>query len=186
MENLNIEDKKFNEIIEKLKPNIEKIANKYYIAGYDKEDIYQESYIGAISAIKYYDPNKNDNFYAFANLTIERRIIMLLKKSKRQKNLSLNLALSLDKKLTENTDTSFLEILNTNYSEDFIEDLKTSEILDIKKEKLIQKLSKLEKEVFNLYLHGYSYKEISEKIGKDEKTVDNALQRIKNKSKNIC
>ena len=102
------------------------------------------------------------------------------------KNLSLNLALSLDKKLTENTDTSFLEILNTNYSEDFIEDLKTSEILDIKKEKLIQKLSKLEKEVFNLYLHGYSYKEISEKIGKDEKTVDNALQRIKNKSKNIC
>lgn len=186
MKNLNIEDKKFKEIIENLKPNIEKLANKYYIAGYDKEDIYQESYIGAISAIKYFDPNKNNNFYAFANLTIERRIIMLLKKSKRQKNLSLNSALSLDSRLNHNTDTSFLDVLNTNYSEDFVENLKSSEILDIKKEKLINKLSKMEKEVFNLYLNGYSYKEISKKIGKDEKTVDNALQRIKNKSKNIC
>lgn len=186
MNNLNIEDKKFKEIIENLKPNIEKLANKYYIAGYDKEDIYQESYIGSISAIKYFDPNKNNNFYAFANLTIERRIIMLLKKSKRQKNLSLNSALSLDSRLNHNTDTSFLDVLNTNYSEDFVENLKSSEILDIKKEKLINKLSKMEKEVFNLYLNGYSYKEISKKIGKDEKTVDNALQRIKNKSKNIC
>ena len=186
MNNLNIEDKKFKEIIENLKPNIEKLANKYYIAGYDKEDIYQESYIGAISAIKYFDPNKNNNFYAFANLTIERRIIMLLKKSKRQKNLSLNSALSLDSRLNHNTDTNFLDVLNTNYSEDFVENLKSSEILDIKKEKLINKLSKMEKEVFNLYLNGYSYKEISKKIGKDEKTVDNALQRIKNKSKNIC
>ena len=42
-------------------------------------------------------------------------------------------------------------------------------------------LSKLETEVLVYYLEGLSYQEIAEKLGKDTKAVDNAVQRIKKK-----
>lgn len=173
----------FEEVIKNLKPNIEKIANKYYISGFEKEDIYQECFIGVLSAMKYFDSSKNNNFYAFANLTIERRIIMLLKKSKRQKNISLSKSVSLDNKVNNNVDLTYLDFLKSDINQ--IEELKNKEILDEKKEKLNKHLSKMEKEVFNLYFKGYSYKKIAKEIGKTEKAVDNALQRIKSKTKRI-
>ena len=42
-------------------------------------------------------------------------------------------------------------------------------------------LSELESRVLSLYLDGYSYTSIGEKLGCDCKTVDNALQRVKRK-----
>lgn len=177
---MDINPNEFEKIIEDLKPNIEALANKYYISGFEKEDIYQESYIGVLSAIKYFDKNKNNNFYAFANLIIERRIIMLLKKSKKMNNISLNNSVSLDSKMNSDTYNSFIDFLESD--KNFLEDLKAEELLNEKKEKLIKKLSKLEKKVFNLYINGYSYKEISNKININEKSVDNAIQRIKLKS----
>ena len=48
-------------------------------------------------------------------------------------------------------------------------------------EKMLQLLSPLEKEVLSMYLKGMSYQEIAQKLHRSEKSVDNALQRIKNK-----
>jgi RNA polymerase sporulation-specific sigma factor len=42
-------------------------------------------------------------------------------------------------------------------------------------------LSDLESRVLALYLDGYSYEHVGERIGCDCKTVDNALQRVKRK-----
>ncbi|MBJ7348441.1 MAG: hypothetical protein JHC87_07710, partial [Thermoleophilaceae bacterium] len=39
----------------------------------------------------------------------------------------------------------------------------------------------LESDVLRLYLDGYSYEQIGERIACDAKTVDNALQRVKRK-----
>ena len=47
--------------------------------------------------------------------------------------------------------------------------------------KINKVLSKLETEVLVYYLEGLSYQEIAEKLGKDTKAVDNAVQRIKKK-----
>ena len=44
-----------------------------------------------------------------------------------------------------------------------------------------ESLSELEYNILALFLQDYSYTEIGEKIGKDDKTVDNALQRIRKK-----
>lgn len=171
----------FDEIISKLKPNIEKIANKYYIYGFEKEDIYQECYIGALSAMKYYDPKKNDNIYAFLNLAIERRIIMLLKKSKTGKNLSMAKSVSLDEKLKDSSNESFIDFLKSDRNQ--FEELKRKNMQDEKIESLKKHLSKLETKILDEYLKGLSYTEIANKIGKTEKSVDNALQRIKGKVK---
>ena len=47
--------------------------------------------------------------------------------------------------------------------------------------KLSKMLSKLEWRVLNEYLEGKSYTEIAVLIGKSDKSIDNALQRIKKK-----
>ena len=44
-----------------------------------------------------------------------------------------------------------------------------------------QCLSKMEKQVLSLFLEGLSYREIAEKLGKDSKAIDNAVQRIRRK-----
>ena len=51
-------------------------------------------------------------------------------------------------------------------------------------EKIIEKeLSGFEKQVLDLYLTGMRYTQIAKVLGRDEKSTDNALQRIKNKLK---
>ena len=42
-------------------------------------------------------------------------------------------------------------------------------------------LSELESRVLSLYLDGYSYEQVGERLFCDTKTVDNALQRVKRK-----
>ena len=42
-------------------------------------------------------------------------------------------------------------------------------------------LSELESRVLSLYLDGYSYEQVGERLECDTKTVDNALQRVKRK-----
>ena len=41
----------------------------------------------------------------------------------------------------------------------------------------------MEKKVANLFLQGYSYADIGEKLNKDEQSVTNALTRIRRKLK---
>ena len=52
-------------------------------------------------------------------------------------------------------------------------------------EKIKSNLSHFEKNVFKLYLEGLSYVEIGQRMNKEAKAVDNALQRIKRKISDI-
>ena len=45
----------------------------------------------------------------------------------------------------------------------------------------VKLLSKYEMDVLKLYLRGLSYVEIASELGKTEKSIDNAVQRIRKK-----
>ena len=45
-------------------------------------------------------------------------------------------------------------------------------------------LTDFEAQVFELKINGFNYKEIGEILDRDSKSIDNALQRIRNKIKN--
>jgi RNA polymerase sporulation-specific sigma factor len=49
------------------------------------------------------------------------------------------------------------------------------------KKRLWKQLSRMEKQVLVLYLDGESYTVIAERMGKTPKSIDNALQRIRQK-----
>ena len=51
--------------------------------------------------------------------------------------------------------------------------------------KVRRQLSPMEKEVLALYLEGKDYTEIARILGKSDKSIDNALQRIKSKIRKI-
>ncbi|MDY3929498.1 MAG: sigma-70 family RNA polymerase sigma factor [Clostridia bacterium] len=155
------------------------LAEKYYMNGYDSEDIVQEAMIALLDAAENFNP-KVSSFRTFAALCITRRIISVLKSTKRKKNIPQKFTVSLDGMICE--DGSMLA--------DTIEDPKkcNPESIVISKENLtaynnkIQKnLSRFEYEVLNYHLNDKSYKEIALLTDKNIKAVDNAIQRIKKK-----
>ena len=55
------------------------------------------------------------------------------------------------------------------------------ENLELLEKAIDRELSGFEKQVLDLYLTGRKYTQIAKVLGKDEKSTDNALQRIRNK-----
>ena len=51
--------------------------------------------------------------------------------------------------------------------------------------KIEEELSAFEKQVLDLYLTGMSYTQIARVLGRDEKSTDNALQRLKSKIRKV-
>ncbi len=169
-------------LIERYKKLVRIKARGYYIMGGDTEDIIQEGMFGLFKAIRDYNSDKQVNFYSFALLCITRQIHTAIKSANRQKHIPLNSSLSLDRAVyEENEDFTYLETLANS-------DISNPENLVIGKEnktdleqKINRSLSRFERHVLFLYLRGKSYTEIAAILEKDEKSIDNALQRIKKK-----
>jgi RNA polymerase sporulation-specific sigma factor len=157
-------------------------ARTYFLIGADKEDIIQEGMIGLYKAIRDYDGDKLSSFKAFAELCVTRQIITAIKTATRFKHMPLNSYVSLDKPLRdEDKDRTLMDVLVGSAEIDPQELLVNRENLGDMQLKLSELLSRLEKEVLQLYLEGCTYQEISEELNRHEKSIDNALQRVKRK-----
>ncbi len=171
-------------LIEKYKKLVIMKARSYFIIGADREDIIQEGMIGLYKAIQNFDGKYV--FYSFAELCIKRQIMTAIKTASRQKHLPLNTSLSLNKVVSEedNTEKTYIELFSDKSSnpEDLFIDREEKNYIE---KKIADDLSKMEYQVLVLYLKGKSYFEIASVIGKDEKSIDNALQRVKKKVEKI-
>ena len=174
-----------NEILfEKYKPLIVNISNKLYKycknKGLELNDLIQEGMLGLNLALKNYDQNKDASFYTYARKCIERKIISLVVSTCRLKHKILNDSVSFEIKTNE-TDVFEMVVGDNSYNpEDVMINYETeTEII----EKAHNLLTDLEKQVFDLKISGFNYKEIAEILEKDPKTIDNAIQRLKQKMK---
>lgn len=157
-------------------------ARTYFIIGADKEDIIQEGMIGLYKAIRDYDGDKLSSFKAFAELCVTRQIITAIKTATRQKHIPLNSYVSLDKPIyDEESDRTLLDVVAGSKAIDPQELLVNREKFGDMENRLSELLSELEKEVLRLYLDGQTYQEISVKLKRHVKSIDNALQRVKRK-----
>jgi len=172
-------------IIEKYKKLVKMKSRSYFIIGADREDIIQEGMIGLYKAIRDFDLNGEYIFYSFAELCVKRQIISAIKSASRQKHIPLNSSVSLNRVICdENDEKTYIELFAdslSNPEELFIGQEDKNYIED----KIVHNLSKLEYKVLSLYLKGKSYYEIANIINKDEKAIDNALQRVKKKIEKI-
>nr|WP_174615380.1 RNA polymerase sporulation sigma factor SigH [Virgibacillus ihumii] len=157
-------------------------SRTYFIIGADQEDIVQEGMIGLYKAIRDYDGDKLSSFRAFAELCVTRQIITAIKTATRQKHIPLNSYVSLDKPIfDEESDRTLLDVIAGSKSIDPQDLLVNRENMGHMEGKLSELLSELEKKVLHLYLDGRTYQEISVELKRHEKSIDNALQRVKRK-----
>ena len=150
--------------------------------GADREDIIQEGMIGLYKAIRDYRANSGTNFRTFADLCITRQIITAIKTATRQKHIPLNSYISLNKPIYDDeNENALLDSLTEKHRLDPEEIMISRERYVIIEKKIMDTLSDYESDVLRQYLDGKSYVDIAAALNKSEKSIDNALQRIKKK-----
>ena len=169
-------------IIKKYKNFVKSKAKSYFLIGADKEDIIQEGMIGLYKAIRDFDASKTNSFKGFADICITRQIITAIKTATRQKHIPLNSYISLNKPVyDEESERTLLDIIATSIVTDPEELIISKEELKHIESKMNELLSDLELQVVEYYLNGKSYQYIANKLQRDVKSIDNALQRVKRK-----
>lgn len=173
-----------NYLIDKYKELVNIKVSKYFMIGAEKEDIVQEGLIGLFKAIKSYDLEKQNSFKTFANLCIERQLITAIKTSNRQKHSPLNFYLSLNVSAYDNdeTDSSLIDIFESNLIEDPLDTITKKEYYQTVEDAIDKNLSTFEKQVLSRYINGKSYVRIAEELKTQVKSIDNAIQRIRKKA----
>lgn len=176
-------------IIEKYKELVRRKAGSMFILGADKEDLIQEGMIGLFKAVRDYDPGRDASFFTFADLCVSRHMYKAVEAGNRKKHTPLNTYISIYEDGDDHGDTpgdaSILEMIlsETGKSpEDMVIDREQTQQLEMK---IYDSLSDFERKVLNLRLTGLEYTDIARILGRDAKSTDNALSRIKAKVRRI-
>lgn len=175
-------------IISKYKYMVIRAAKAIYLIGGENDDLIQEGMIGLFKAVRDFDTNQETSFYSFAELCISRQMYTAIKLSQRQKHMPLNSYVSLyDIKKSDFDDKQSplieqLEIETNNNPEELFLDKERMQMLV---EELNERLSDMERRVLHLHLQGEDYRSIAELLNKSPKSIDNALQRIRQKMRTI-
>ncbi|MGH2900913.1 MAG: RNA polymerase sporulation sigma factor SigH [Solirubrobacteraceae bacterium] len=158
-------------------------ASSYFLAGGDADDLLQEGLVGLYKAVRDYRSDRESSFRNFAELCITRQIITAVKTATRNKHTPLNQYVSFSSTPAGAGDDvpTLDQILPGPSVHDPVNQVISSEELRSLVGCLSTALSELESRVLGLYLDGYSYEQVGERLDCDTKTVDNALQRVKRK-----
>ena len=163
-----------NELVSRNSYLVRACARPLFLAGGDSEDLIQEGMLGLLTAIRKYAPDRAASFRTFAVVCIRSRLTSAIREAQGDKHSPLNHSISLEPPLFDGTDlTSGVE-----NPEDVIigrEELK--ERIDALK----GQLSEFEASILPPYLNGLSCGEIAQLTGRSQKSVDNAIQRIRRK-----
>ena len=127
----------------------------------DQEDFLQEAKIAFFNAVKTYDESKKITFGAYAKICIRNRLISCVRKINSKKRKMI---------LTSVTQPEQDTVLKNTLSNE-----QRQQIFNAAK----QSLSRFEYAIFELYFLGMRAKEISVKINKTEKSINNAIYRMK-------
>lgn len=141
--------------------------------------------MGLYKAVRDYNPDGRTSFRNFAALVIERQLITALKTASRGKAMILTQAERLEALVPEDRYThrkefgEFIPALATDPLDVIVAEEESVSFFRM----LSQTLSPLEIQVLKRHLDGYSIREIADDLARSVKAVDNALTRIKNKSR---
>ena len=157
----------FTKIIGIYDPMVNSLVAKYARegSGYDRQDIRQEAVIALYNAVRTYDSEKYDvSFGLYAKICIKNRIITFLRKQKKY-----------------NKKTNQTPIPQVDPEQRAISRENFAHLMNI----IENNLTSIEKSVFYLYILDYPYRRIAYSLGISEKSVDNAVYRIKAKVKKL-
>lgn len=157
------------ELLNKYSPMAKSVSAVFFINGGTTEDLFQEAMVGLYSAINGYSFSGNANFASYAYKCMRNAVLDAVKKNTGAKNKALN---------------NFVPIVEISgiYSPSDPED---ELIRREQRREFLQKISKIlssyEFKATVMYLDGLAVSEIAASLDRNAKSVDNALNRAKNK-----
>lgn len=149
---------------------VEAIAMKYINSPLEKEDLVQEGMIGLLAAINSYNSDKGAKFNTYASRCINNSMQSALRKFSRLKDIPQASIVTLEE---DYFDTQ----VSLSAEDEYLAKESVSTLTDV----LYEGLSSFENEVLRLHIVGCSYSDIADKLGKNQKAIDNAIQRIRKK-----
>lgn len=156
----------FSDLTERYKPLLESLSKSYAKKCtnemYSEDDFVQEANLALYSAVCSYKDSDKVTFGLYAKVCIRNKLVSLLRASK--------------KKLKKQ------DAPKNSFGEPMYKLLEKEGTERIEK-KIRSVLSELEWSVFKLYIQRKPYAEIAEILGRSQKTVDNAIYRMKKKLK---
>ncbi len=169
-------------LMDKYKHVVRNKAGRMFILGADKDDLIQEGMIGLFKAVRDYDSGRDASFLTFAELCISRQMYTAIQAANRKKHLPLNSYISLYKNQEDETLEGQLIGAIQNFSEQNPEEILIDrENVEALQTIIDQELSTFERQVLELSMTGMGYIDIARLLGKDPKSTDNALNRVKTK-----
>ncbi len=185
-------DQTFDEIAAIMRPLLKTLEAIYWLRSCEKSDVENELLYGLWIALRDFRIRRKSaiNFFDFAKLVIKRHFITkICFYSSKQRNFDssmLPFMAKIDKESDdENKDyLACFEIDNTLHRDQFETLLHREKLNDIHMF-LYDRLTAKEKPIFDLYLTGYRYSEMSAMTGRDYKSCENALCRIRQKAKQM-
>lgn len=163
---------------------IRKYMSMANMLGYDYNDLYQDALVGFSEALNCYREDKAAALSSFITLCVDRKLQVSIIKAGRMKNKLISDSLSLDYQYDQFT-SPLRDIISDNSLNDPLENIIKNEKLSSLTKKIEESLSSSEYEVYALMISGLKYGEIALLLNKNPKQVDNTIQRVKHKIKNI-
>ena len=173
-------------ICNKYKGMVKAKAKSMFLLGGEEDDLIQEGMIGLFKAVRDYDSGRDASFATFADLCVSRQLYTAVQASNRKKHMPLNTYISLYSGIDGEEGGEEAKLMNALPAasemspEELLIDRENVEDLEQTIEK---ELSGFEKQVLDLYITGMSCTQIARVLGRDAKSTDNALWRIRNKLK---
>ena len=176
-------------LMDKYKNLVRSKAKSMYILGADREDLIQEGMIGLFKALRDYDSGRDASFLTFADLCVSRQMYTAVQASRRKKHTPLNSYVSLYSGVAMGGDngeeTELVNVLSSLSEKSPEEAWIDKENMTLLEKTIDKELSSFEKQVLDLYVTGMGYVQIARVLGRDEKSTDNALQRLKGKLRRV-
>ncbi len=173
-------------LLVRYKDLVRRKARSMFILGGDNDDLIQEGMIGLLKAVRDYDFGRDAGFATFARLCISRQMYTAVNASGRKKHMPLNNYISFYQDSESSGESGdLLDVLLASEEFDPERLMIDRENVDRIYDTIEKQLSPLEKQVLDLRLTGMHYTDIAKVLGRDAKSTDNALSRIKNKLRDL-
>ncbi|MBQ8546677.1 MAG: sigma-70 family RNA polymerase sigma factor [Clostridia bacterium] len=158
----NGDESAFSELSLIYAPLINSISRRYFnmCEGASLDDFVQEAQMALYDAVKTYNVDGKVTFGAYAKACVRNRLVSCVRRIKSKKRNKSDLEISCEGASLQDTvvwrDRKLLTLAENT-------------------------LSSYEKRIFQLYVKGCKVREISKSVGKSEKSVNNAIYRIRSK-----
>lgn len=182
----NNEDAK-DKLFEKYSYIIDIILSKYkkaiYTLSLDYVEVKQEAMLAFSDALIRYSANKDTSLPTFISVVVERKILNCIRSAETIKNKVNTEAYSLEQEY-ELFKRPLEEILGST-NDDPLTRMEDAENYKELTKKIKECLSPFEYDVYKLIINDFSYIDISKILNKEPKQIDNTIQRVRNKIKNL-